>query len=400
MPAPPTPKVLKPEPPLPTSVTLSEGVTVKELSEKLNRKSKDIIKKLIDRGVLATINQPLGAELALGICSDLGVAAEIISFEEEAAREQEVTTETQVEGGEALPRPPVVTIMGHVDHGKTSLLDAIRETNVVATEHGGITQHIGAYHVEIKDRSVVFLDTPGHEAFTLMRARGAQVTDIVVLVVAADDGVKPQTLEAISHAKAAAVPIVVAINKIDKAEAQIDRVKQQLSDHALLAEDWGGDTVMVPVSAKAKKGLVELCDGGTLFLDEVADMVMPTQARLLRFIDHRNFKRVGGAQDISVDIRIVAATNKDLETEVRAVRFRSDLYFRLKVVSIHLPALRERGQRNRLVSRDTATRKLGGQMLDFELLAILEQHHALDHVLQLTHVPGPAIAEKDLLGAG
>jgi translation initiation factor IF-2 len=263
-------KPAKPEPPLPASVTLSEGVTVKELAEKLNRKSKDIIKKLIDRGVLVTINQPIGSELALSICSDMGVAAEIISYEDEAVHAAEAEMETNgPEGDGALvPRPPVVTIMGHVDHGKTSLLDAIREANVVATEHGGITQHIGAYHVEVGTRSVVFLDTPGHEAFTLMRARGAQVTDIVVLVVAADDGVKPQTLEAISHARAAGVPIVVAINKVDKPEAQIDRVKQQLSDNGLLAEDWGGDTVMVPVSAKKRMGLEQLLE----MLLLVADM--------------------------------------------------------------------------------------------------------------------------------
>ncbi len=251
----------KPETPLPSSITITEGVTVKELSEKLNRKSKDLIKMLIDRGVLATINQPLGTELAQKLLDDLGVGHEVISFEEEAERAATVETEeTGAKDENAVPRPPVVTIMGHVDHGKTSLLDAIREANVVATEHGGITQHIGAYHVDVNNRSVVFLDTPGHEAFTLMRARGAHVTDIVVLVVAADDGVKPQTHEAISHARAAGVPMVVAINKIDKPEAQVDRVKQQLADNGLLAEDWGGDTVMVPVSAKKRLGLVELLE--------------------------------------------------------------------------------------------------------------------------------------------
>src|SRR5262249_7344325 len=237
-------------------IAITEGVTLKELAEKMDIKSKYIIQKLIAKGILASINQTLDLEVAREICADFGFRAEVISFEQEAEARQDVTDDPK----DRVTRPPVVTIMGHVDHGKTSLLDAIRETHVAASEAGGITQHIGAYHVEAKDRNIVFLDTPGHEAFTLMRARGAQVTDIVVLVVAADDGVMPQTLEAISHAKAAGVPIVVAINKIDKPEAQIDPVRQRLSDQGLLAEDWGGDTVMVPVSAKAKKGLVELLE--------------------------------------------------------------------------------------------------------------------------------------------
>ena len=185
------------------------------------------------------------------MCAEFGFRADVISFEQEAEAKQEVVDNP----ADHVSRPPVVTIMGHVDHGKTSLLDAIRETNVTATEAGGITQHIGAYQVDIRGRSIVFLDTPGHEAFTMMRARGAQATDIVVLVVAADDGVMPQTIEAIHHAKAANVPIIVAINKIDKAGAQIDRVKQALSEQGLLAEDWGGDIVTVPVSAKQKTNL-------------------------------------------------------------------------------------------------------------------------------------------------
>jgi translation initiation factor IF-2 len=189
--------------------------------------------------------------VAKGVCAEFGFRAEIISFEEEAVAKQDLDASPE----DNMTRPPVVTIMGHVDHGKTSLLDAIRETNVTATEAGGITQHIGAYQVAVNDRSIVFLDTPGHEAFTLMRARGAHVTDIVVLVVAADDGVMPQTIEAIHHAKAAKVPIVVAINKVDKPEAQPDRVKQALSEHGLLAEDWGGDVVTVPVSAKQRVNL-------------------------------------------------------------------------------------------------------------------------------------------------
>lgn len=232
-------------------IAITEGVTLKELAEKMEIKSKYIIQKLISKGILASINQALDVEIAKEVCAEFGFRAEIISFEQEAEAKQEVADNPV----DYVTRPPVVTIMGHVDHGKTSLLDAVRETNVTATEAGGITQHIGAYHVEIKGRSIVFLDTPGHEAFTLMRARGAHATDIVVLVVAADDGVMPQTIEAIHHSKAANVPIVVAINKIDKPGAQIDRVKQALADQGLLAEDWGGDVVTVPVSAKQKTNL-------------------------------------------------------------------------------------------------------------------------------------------------
>jgi translation initiation factor IF-2 len=232
-------------------IDITEGVTIKELAEKMDIKSKYIIQKLISKGILASINQALDLDAAKEVCAEFGFRAEVISFEQEAVAEQEIPDKPE----DHVSRPPVVTIMGHVDHGKTSLLDVIRETNVTATEAGGITQHIGAYQVDVGERSIVFLDTPGHEAFTMMRARGAQATDIVVLVVAADDGVMPQTVEAIHHAKAANVPIIVAINKIDKPGAQIDRVKQSLSDQGLLAEDWGGDVVTVPVSAKQKTNI-------------------------------------------------------------------------------------------------------------------------------------------------
>jgi len=217
----------------------------------LDIKAKDIIKRLLDKGMFATLNQALDETLAIDLSRDFGAEASIISYEEDA--EYEAIAEEKTEN--VHPRPPVVTIMGHVDHGKTSLLDAIRETNVTSTEAGGITQHIGAYQVEKNGRTITFLDTPGHEAFTMMRARGAKVTDIVVLVVAADDGVMPQTLEAIAHARAAKVPIIVAINKIDKPNAQIERVRKTLGDNGLLAEDWGGDTVTVEVSAKQKTNL-------------------------------------------------------------------------------------------------------------------------------------------------
>jgi translation initiation factor IF-2 len=252
-------KILRPQrrhveagpPPINREITISEGITLKELSEKLDVKAALVMKKLMDRGIFATINQTLDSKLATEVAREFGASTATISYEEEAMQAVEEAEET----GDLQKRAPVITIMGHVDHGKTSLLDAIRESHVAEHEAGGITQHIGAYQVQMKGRKIVFIDTPGHEAFTRMRARGAKVTDIVVLVVAADDGVMPQTLEAIDHAREAKVPIIVAINKIDKPGAQPERIKQQLSDRGLVPEDWGGDTVMVPVSARTEENL-------------------------------------------------------------------------------------------------------------------------------------------------
>ncbi|HEV7673002.1 MAG TPA: translation initiation factor IF-2 [Candidatus Angelobacter sp.] len=250
--------------PITRSITIGEGISVKDLAEKLGVRAKDLIARLLMKGVMATVNQSLDFELAKDLARHFGAESESISFEDQAAQEQASLTGVTEEKAAlaAVTRPPVVTIMGHVDHGKTSLLDAIRETDVAGGEAGGITQHIGAYKVKITKedspafgRQIVFLDTPGHEAFTRMRARGAKVTDIVVLVVAADDGVMPQTLEAMDHAKAAKVPIIVAVNKIDKPDALPDRVKKQLADRGLMPEDWGGTTVFVDVSAKKRTNL-------------------------------------------------------------------------------------------------------------------------------------------------
>jgi len=246
------PRPLVPEEvPITRKITITEGIAIKELSEKLEVRAKDVIKRLLDKGIFATINQTLASQTATDIARGFGAAATVITYEDEVIHEVEEADRPE----DLQPRAPVVTVMGHVDHGKTSLLDAIRETNVTEREAGGITQHIGAYGAEVHGRKVVFLDTPGHEAFTMMRARGSRVTDVVALVVAADDGVMPQTLEAINHARAAKVPIVVAINKVDKPEAQPERVKRQLADHGLMAEEWGGDTVTVEVSAKQRKNL-------------------------------------------------------------------------------------------------------------------------------------------------
>ncbi len=254
-------------PPVTRTITLAEGMTVKDLADKLDVRVKDVLAKLLMKRLMMTINSTLDTDTAMMLAREFGAEVQMRSFEEELIQ----TDAGIANAADIITRAPVVTVMGHVDHGKTSLLDAIREARVAEREAGGITQHIGAYHVTINGRNIVFLDTPGHEAFTLMRARGAKVTDIVVLVVAADDGVMPQTREAIDHAKAANVPIIVAINKIDKPGAQAERVKRELTDLDLMPEEWGGKTVTVEVSAK-KKTNIDLLLEMILLVSEIGEL--------------------------------------------------------------------------------------------------------------------------------
>lgn len=247
-----------------TDITIPETITVKDLSAELKKTSSEIIKKLLGYGILATINNEVDFDTAFLIAEEFGVTA----HKKEVVTDEDILFDESEDKEEDLkPRPPVIVVMGHVDHGKTSLLDAVRETNVIEGEAGGITQHIGAYKVEINGREITFLDTPGHEAFTAMRARGAQITDIAILVVAANDGVMPQTVEAINHAKAAGIPIIVAINKIDVEGANPDKVKQELAEYDLVSEEWGGDTIFVPISAKKRINIDNLLEMVLLVAD-------------------------------------------------------------------------------------------------------------------------------------
>ncbi len=274
----------EPEKPATRIVTVPEAITIKELADKLGVKANEIIKQQLAKGKLMTVNQLIDDDTAVAIGEELGILVSKESKTEAKAADAEGKKTTGT-----VSRSPVVTVMGHVDHGKTSLLDAIRATNVIATEHGGITQHIGAYRVELPRGNIVFLDTPGHAAFTAMRARGAKVTDIVVLVVAADDGVMPQTIEAIDHAKAAGVPIVVAVNKIDKPGASPDTVKKQLTNHGLVPEDWGGQTIFVEVSAKKKVNI-----------DRLLEMIL-LQAEVLELKASPEDKAVGAIVESKLD---------------------------------------------------------------------------------------------------
>ena len=271
--------------PVPKSIDIMEVVSVSELARKMNLKASDLIQKLMSMGMMVTINQQIDAETATLLASEFGADVKIVSLYDETVIDTGTDDTATMES-----RPPVVTVMGHVDHGKTKLLDAIRSADVVSGEFGGITQHIGAYMVEAPHGEIAFLDTPGHEAFTRMRARGAQVTDIVILVVAADDGVMPQTVEAINHAREAGVPIIVAVNKIDKAEANPDKVKSQLSDLGLMPEDWGGQTMFVELSALKKEGIDKLIEAILLeaeILDLKANYKRSAEGKVLESrIDH------------------------------------------------------------------------------------------------------------------
>jgi translation initiation factor IF-2 len=381
----------------PRKITLTEGVTVKELGEKMEDvKSRDIIKALISRGIMATVNQTLDPQLAIDVCKEFGYEGSIQTFEEEVEHDQSVESKPE----DLVPRAPVITVMGHVDHGKTSLLDAIRTTSVAAGEAGGITQHIGAYHVDVGTRKVVFLDTPGHEAFTLMRARGAKVTDIVILVVAADDGVMPQTVEAMDHAKAAGVPIVVAVNKIDKADAQPDRVKQQLSDRGLMPEEWGGTTVFVNVSAKKKQNLDQLLEMLLLVADLQELKANPRKAAVGTVLEARLDKGRGPVATVLVQDGTLHVGDTVVAGAVAGkIRALADEHGqRLKeagpatpVEVLGLPALPEPGD-PMLVVTDSAKAQ---QIVGFRQLKLREKAMSATSKIKLEDL-GRAIAEGQL----
>ncbi|MCL5104395.1 MAG: translation initiation factor IF-2 [Armatimonadetes bacterium] len=254
------------------TIEVPQALSVRELAEALGVQAADVQKRLVEMGILASVNQQIGADVAGVVAEKWGYSVKIVAKQEVREKPAKLTPQPKTKHStKMVPRPPVITVMGHVDHGKTTLLDAIRRTNVTEQEFGGITQHIGAYQVDWKGKKITFLDTPGHEAFTAMRARGASVTDIAVLVVAADDAVMPQTVEAIHHARAAGVPIIVAINKIDKPEANVERTMQQLMEQELMPEEWGGDTIVVKTAAKAGQGIDELLEM-ILLVSEMADL--------------------------------------------------------------------------------------------------------------------------------
>ena len=268
----PPPQEAPPGPEAAPAVSVHRGITVQDFAAKVGRSAAEVQRQLIGLGEMVTVTQPMTDEAIELVSEALGIGVSVVDPAVEEAPTEDFGEDEAEDDGELEPRPPVVTVMGHVDHGKTSILDAIRRTNVVSGEAGGITQHIGAYRVRVNDRDVTFIDTPGHEAFTAMRARGAQVTDLAVLVVAADDGVMPQTVEAIDHARAANVPVVVAVNKIDRPDADPTRVRQQLSDHGLLPEEWGGETIYVDVSAKERTNLDTLLEMILLTSDVQLDL--------------------------------------------------------------------------------------------------------------------------------
>ena len=283
-------------PPGPDPVTVARGVSVRDFADAVGRSPAEIVKVLLGMGEMVTVTQSLGDEALLLLGDELGTPIRIVEPGEPDATDAAAAPTLEADQDEGLaPRPPVVTVMGHVDHGKTSILDAIRKTEVTAGEAGGITQHIGAYQVAFENRVISFIDTPGHEAFTSMRARGAQVTDIVVLVVAADDGVMPQTVEALDHARAAGVPILVAVNKVDRAEADPSRVRQQLADRGLLPEEWGGETVYVDVSAKEGTNLDLLLENILLIADIQLDLKANPDAEASGVVIEANLDRGRGA---------------------------------------------------------------------------------------------------------